>query len=121
MLGTGKRSRISRSRGFEGGASKHSVRAITVMMITQLVTFMRIYTAIAASHLMKDFQLVMLCNSSVTSARNRGHEASGGDSKKRRDSDPARRKAEGDENYSGWSELKKNKRNSTLLDVFCDL
>jgi hypothetical protein len=70
---------------------------------------------------MKDFRLVTLRNSSVTSARGRGHEPSGGDSKKRRDSDPARRKAEGDENYSGWSELKKNKRNSTLLDVFCAL
>jgi hypothetical protein len=39
---TGKRSRIPRSGGFEGGASKHSVTPMTAVMITQLAATMLI-------------------------------------------------------------------------------
>ncbi len=47
-------------------------------------------------------------------ARGGGGGAGGKDSKRRRDDDPARKKSEGQENYGGWSELQKNRRNSAL-------
>lgn len=49
----------------------------------------------------------------VTSAPGRERGGGGDDSKKRRGEDPARRRGESGENYSGWSELKKNKRKAT--------